>query len=224
MIKKLLLTITFLVINLAIVSIFYNPTVFAEPSIFKIEKNCNVFVGPKLCEIEVIVRGEEADLDQKVSIQLTDDTTGEKIGTKDCSLKPKLGTNITECDVTFSVPLESGEHKFSAVLVSSPTSSPTSGQNPCVGGICNTALGNISTDPTTFVGRILRIATGLAGGLALILMVTGSIRVLTSSGDQQRLAAGRDMIVAAIAGLLFLIFSVLILKFIGVKIIDIPFV
>lgn len=98
------------------------------------------------------------------------------------------------------------------------------GQNPCVGGICNTAIGNISTDPTEFAGRILKIATGLAGGLALILMVIGSIRVLTSSGDQQKLSGGRDMIVAAVAGLLFLIFSVLILKFIGVEIVNIPFV
>jgi len=91
------------------------------------------------------------------------------------------------------------------------------GTNPCAGGTCPTAFGNISTNPTTFAGKILSIATGLAGGIALILMVIGSIRVLMSSGDQQRLAAGRDMIVAAVAGLLFLIFSVLILRFIGVN-------
>ena len=41
-------------------------------------------------------------------------------------------------------------------------------------------------------------------------------RVDEAAIDQQRLAGGRDMIVAAIAGLLFLIFSVLILRFIGV--------
>ena len=102
------------------------------------------------------------------------------------------------------------------------TSSPSSGKNPCPGGVCQTALGDISSDPGEFAGRILEIAIGLAGGIALILMVIGSIRVLTSSGDQQRLAGGRDMIVAAIAGLLFLIFSVLILRFLGL-IIDIPF-
>jgi len=99
----------------------------------------------------------------------------------------------------------------------SPTATPTSGKNPC-GTECETALGNIPTDIGGFAGKILSIAIGLAGGIALILMVIGSIRVLTSSGDQQRLAGGRDMIIAAIAGLLFLIFSVLILKFIGVEI------
>jgi len=93
------------------------------------------------------------------------------------------------------------------------------GANPCPGGVCQTALGEISSDPGQFVGRILTLAIGVAGGLALILMVIGSIRVLTSSGDPQRVAGGRDMIVAAVAGLLFLILSVLILRFIGVHIV-----
>lgn len=93
-----------------------------------------------------------------------------------------------------------------------------SGQNPCVGNVCRTALGDIPTDITGFAGRVLSIAIGLAGGIALILMVFGSIRVLTSSGDQQRLSAGRDTIIAAIAGLLFLIFSVLILRALGIVI------
>lgn len=92
------------------------------------------------------------------------------------------------------------------------------GHNPCRGGICKTALGDIPTDITSFAGRVLAIAIGIAGGIALILLVFGSIRVLTSSGDQQRLAGGRDTIVAAIAGLLFLIFSVLILRALGLAI------
>lgn len=97
------------------------------------------------------------------------------------------------------------------------------GKNPCdqanTGtGECKTALGTISTDPDVFVNRILSIGIGLGGGIAFILMVIGSIRVLTSSGDQQKLSGGRDMIVAAISGLLFLIFSVLILRFIGIEI------
>lgn len=104
-----------------------------------------------------------------------------------------------------------------------PGSGIGSGTNPCSPTSCRTAFGNIPTDPAGFATQVLRIATGLAGGLALILMVIGSVRVLISSGDQQRLSAGRDMIVAAVAGLLFLIFSVLILQFIGVQILNITF-
>lgn len=101
------------------------------------------------------------------------------------------------------------------------------GSNPCelVGEkyICTTAIGPIAADPKEFVASILTIALGLAGGIALIFMVIGSIKVLTSSGDQQKLNTGKDQIVAAIAGLLFLILSVLILKFIGITL-ALPFV
>lgn len=110
-----------------------------------------------------------------------------------------------------------GTFSFS-VVNASPTPIGLPAPNPCASGTCNTALGNIPTDITGFAGKVLSIAIGLAGGIALILLVFGSIRVLTSSGDQQRLSGGRDTIVAAIAGLLFLIFSVLILKAVGVAI------
>lgn len=93
--------------------------------------------------------------------------------------------------------------------------SGSSGKNPCFGGTCVTAIGKIPTNPTAFTGRILDIALGLAGGIALIIMVIGSVKVLMSAGDQQKLNNGRDMIIAAVAGLLFLIFSVLILRFLG---------
>lgn len=102
--------------------------------------------------------------------------------------------------------------------------SPTPmGANPCSDPAnpnaeitnCPTALGNIPTNPTAFVGKVLTIAIGLAGGIALIIMVWGSIKVLTSGGEPKKMGEGREMIVAAISGLLFLILSVLILRFIG---------
>lgn len=98
------------------------------------------------------------------------------------------------------------------------TDGSVTGENPCRFGACSTGLGSIPFSPTDLGGKILAIGVGLAGGLALILMVIGAIRVLTSQGDQQRLNGGREMIVAAIAGLLFLVLAVVILEFIGVKI------
>lgn len=94
----------------------------------------------------------------------------------------------------------------------------TAGKNPCPGGTsgsCKTAIGNIPTDPPAFVGKILTIALSLAGALALIIMVIGAIKVLMSANDPQKVANGRDMIIGAVAGLLFLIFSVLILRYLG---------
>ena len=98
-----------------------------------------------------------------------------------------------------------------------------SGRNPCFidpadGKLkCQTAIGNIPTDLKGFSSRILSVAVGLAGGIAFILMVIGAIRILTSQGDPKGVAGGREMLVAAVAGLLFLIFSVILLRFIGIN-------
>lgn len=106
--------------------------------------------------------------------------------------------------------------------VASPSTSPSPllvpGQNPCQNGVCMTGLGAIPTTVGGFGTMILRIASGLGGGIAFILMVLGAIQVLTSSGDQQKLSAGRERLIAALAGLLFIIFAVLILQFIGLNI------
>ena len=131
---------------------------------------------------------------------------------------PETGANL---------PIPTGNYTVQVVSVNNPTpvvcgqlvvepASPSSGKNPCSATSCSTAFGDIDTDITKFAGKFLSIAIGIAGGIALILLVFGSIRVLTSSGNQQTLAAGRDTIIAAIAGLLFLIFSVLILRALGI--------
>lgn len=96
------------------------------------------------------------------------------------------------------------------------------GENPCPGGTCETALGSIPTETKEFAERLLSIATGIAGGLAFILMVIGAIRILVSQGDPQKLNGGREMMIAAVAGLLFLIFSIIILRFIGITVLNIP--
>lgn len=92
-------------------------------------------------------------------------------------------------------------------------------QNPGeVATTCKTALGDIPVDPVGLTQKVLSISLGLAGGIALIFMVYGSIKILISSGDPKKIGEGRDIIVAAVSGLIFLILSVLILKFIGISI------
>ena len=150
-----------------------------------------------------------------------------------CTATITLTASGSVCDCTFPEPNPScpskiqmvpGKRNSSGVCEWIPGCAPPAcqGQNPCDGGICPTALGNIPSNPTVFAQKILQIGIGLAGGIALILMVIGSVRVLTSSGDQQRLNGGRDMIIAAVSGLLFLIFAVMILRFIGFNIIGFP--
>jgi hypothetical protein len=82
----------------------------------------------------------------------------------------------------------------------------------------STAIGCVPTDPTSLIKTILKLATGVAGGIAFLLMIFGAFQMITSSGNPEALKAGQDRFSSAIIGLLFIIFSVLILKIIGVDI------
>lgn len=90
----------------------------------------------------------------------------------------------------------------------------------------NTALGCISTtaDPGqgSFFEAILKIAIGLGGGLALVLMLYGVFIVTTSAGIPDKLKEGGDVITSAVTGLIFIILSVFLLNFIGINILGLP--
>ncbi len=62
---------------------------------------------------------------------------------------------------------------------------------------------------------------GIAGGAAFLLIVVAGFQIITSSGDPKRLQAGKELLTAAIAGLVLLIFSLFILRLIGVDVLGI---
>lgn len=89
----------------------------------------------------------------------------------------------------------------------------------CSGDAIETAIGCIPVGNTnSFMGWILGWAVGVGGGIAFLLIVYASFMVMTSQGDPARLKAGQELLTSAISGLIMLIFSVFILKFIGVDI------
>jgi hypothetical protein len=85
-----------------------------------------------------------------------------------------------------------------------------------------TALGCISTEPSGFISWLLQKVIGVAGGIAFLLILFGGFQILTSTGDPEKLTSGKDIIVSALAGLLMIVFSVLLLRIIGVDILQIP--
>lgn len=86
----------------------------------------------------------------------------------------------------------------------------------------DTAIGCISTRPGDFVTRIVSIAVGVAGGIAFLILVYGGFKIVSSRGDPDALEAGRNVITSAIAGLLFILFSVMILRIAGIDILGLP--
>jgi hypothetical protein len=84
----------------------------------------------------------------------------------------------------------------------------------------STAIGCIHAlgDQNTFLSDLLKWATGIGGGIAFVLMLYAGFMIMTASGNPERLKAGQELLTSAIAGLILLIFSVFILKFIGIDI------
>ena len=72
------------------------------------------------------------------------------------------------------------------------------------------------------IASLLDIGTGAGGGIAFLLILFGGFQILTSAGNPDKLNEGRELISAAIAGLLMIIFSVFLLRIIGINILGLP--
>ncbi len=90
------------------------------------------------------------------------------------------------------------------------------------GDTVDTGLGKINGDPTNLVNDILRIALGAAGGIAFLLIIYGGFKLTFSRGDPQAVQDGREVITSAIIGLIIVIFSVFLLRLIGIDILGLP--
>lgn len=118
------------------------------------------------------------------------------------------------CEKSFVVSPEGG------VRPTPPGYEPTM----CDGGKgVQTALGCLPTNISDFIGKfLLRWAVGLAGVAALFLIIFAGFQIMTAAGNPEKLQAGRELLTSAIIGLLFIIFSVVLLQVIGIKILEIP--
>lgn len=85
-----------------------------------------------------------------------------------------------------------------------------------------TAVGKLGTNPETFITRIFAVILSFSGGVAVLLIMKAGYQIMTSRGTPQSLQEGREQLVAAIVGLLFLIFSFVFLQVIGIDILNIP--
>lgn len=109
-----------------------------------------------------------------------------------------------------------------------PTSTPAPGID--IYGSCDkdkgeidTAIGCIPTkNATVFIKWLLGRAVLIAGGIAFLLMIAGAFMVIVSGGNPDRVKAGGELITSALAGLIFIIFSLFLLRLVGVEFLSIP--
>ncbi|MBU2632235.1 pilin [Patescibacteria group bacterium] len=88
---------------------------------------------------------------------------------------------------------------------------------------CQTGLGiNIETNAAGFTKSMFQIVLSLSGGLALILILIAGYQLIIARGNAEKIQQAKDRLTSAIVGLLFIIFSLVILEVIGVDILKIP--
>ncbi len=106
-----------------------------------------------------------------------------------------------------------------------PPLPPCANNSISTSGKCNnffTALGEMGTNAPSFTRSIFAILLSFSGGLALLLIIRSGYTMMTSQGNPQKIQEGRDQLVAAIVGLVFLIFSFVLLQLIGYDLLRIP--
>lgn len=96
--------------------------------------------------------------------------------------------------------------------------------NVCVGnGGYWSSLGCFSGNVSEFITqKILRIGVGLAGGISLLCIMFAAFQMQTSSGNAEKIKKAQELLTNCITGLMVIIFSILILKIIGVDILKLP--
>ena len=98
------------------------------------------------------------------------------------------------------------------------------GCNSCIkeGGVY-TGIGCVQGSIDKFIGQtVFGIGIGLAGGFSLLCIIYAAFMMQSSQGNPEKLKKAQEMITSCIMGLMLIIFSVFILRLIGVDILKIP--
>jgi hypothetical protein len=151
---------------------------------------------------------------------LDDDTCGQT--SQRCCSGKKCDNNSLECRTTYN-----GDYCLDQGQIrelgggSAKTTTNTSTESPLCGGDkgVKTAFGCLMAgDPKAMVSQLLGWGAIVGAGIAFVMIVIAGLQIILAGGDPKKVQAARELITSAITGLLLIIFSVLLLNFIGVKI------
>ncbi|MCL5433143.1 MAG: hypothetical protein M1524_03485 [Patescibacteria group bacterium] len=86
---------------------------------------------------------------------------------------------------------------------------------------CETAVGPVTASADQFVKWLFGLILGLSGGIALLLIIYSGYKLMLSRGNPEKIQGAKETLVSTIVGLMFIIFSMVILEIIGVDILGI---
>lgn len=82
--------------------------------------------------------------------------------------------------------------------------SPDYGLNQVENGI-NNSLSN--TDPRTIIGRIITVALGFLGVIAVVIILLGGFKWMTAGGNEEKTGEARKLLGAGVIGLVIILAS-----------------
>lgn len=85
-----------------------------------------------------------------------------------------------------------------------------------------TGIGCLKTDLVGFTGSIIGVGIGVGGAATLLCIIYAAFILQTSRGNPEKIKKAQESLRACISGLLLIIFSIFILRLIGVTILQIP--
>lgn len=85
-----------------------------------------------------------------------------------------------------------------------------------------TAIGCVNTTKEGLASSAIKLGLGIGGGVVLLMILAASFKLTTSKGDPKATEEAKEMVTNAIGGLLFIIFSVVLIRTIGKDFLQIP--
>ncbi len=115
------------------------------------------------------------------------------------------------------------------VVLKTPCGTTQNGSEGYDNGQCGTVFSglgvSLSTDPLKLIPQIIEVILAIAGAIVIILIIRAGYKLMFSQGNPEKVQEAKDELTSAIVGLLFIIFSFVLLQFITndlLKIQDLP--
>lgn len=86
----------------------------------------------------------------------------------------------------------------------------------------DTALGCLPVETKGFTIALLKFLAGTAGAISLVIMLIATIQIMTGGDNAEQVKKGKELFTSAITGLIFIIFSVTLLRIVAGDIIRLP--
>lgn len=87
----------------------------------------------------------------------------------------------------------------------------------------DTALGCLSVETKGFTITLLQFLAGTAGAISLVIMLIATIQIMTGGDNAEQVKKGKELFTSAVTGLLFIIFSVTLLRIVAGDIIQLDY-